>query len=79
VPLSRFFLRSGAGLCLAAQAALGATAVQRIAGRLFVTHTLVYTTSAIPEPSTCAALFGVAALGLTAWRRRGRAASSGKF
>jgi hypothetical protein len=27
--------------------------------------------SAIPEPSTCAALAGLAALGLAAWRRRG--------
>lgn len=31
---------------------------------------LVYTTSAVPEPSTYAALAGLAALGFVAWRRR---------
>lgn len=31
---------------------------------------LSYSTSAIPEPSTYAAIFGSAALGLAAWRRR---------
>lgn len=33
-------------------------------------------TSAIPEPSTYAALFGVAALGLVLWRRRARCVAS---
>jgi hypothetical protein len=35
---------------------------------------LSYPASAIPEPSTYAALFGAAALGLAAWRRRARTA-----
>jgi autotransporter-associated beta strand protein len=39
---------------------------------------LTYTTSAIPEPSTYAALFGASALALAAWRRRPRGSSSAK-
>jgi hypothetical protein len=30
----------------------------------------LYGTAAVPEPSTCAAILGAGALGLTAWRRR---------
>ena len=35
-----------------------------------------YSASAIPEPSTYAAIFGTAALGFAVWRRRRRAAAS---
>jgi autotransporter-associated beta strand protein len=34
------------------------------------TLTLTATASAVPEPSTCAALFGLIALGFCAWRKR---------
>jgi autotransporter-associated beta strand protein len=37
---------------------------------LYTTGTLGVTTSAVPEPSTYAALAGLAALGFVAWRRR---------
>jgi autotransporter-associated beta strand protein len=48
----------------------GTNAADYVFGLSGSTLTLTYGVSAIPEPSTYAALFGALALGLAAWRRR---------
>lgn len=54
----------------------GDTLTFAMAGNSFTFDSTVFTSvSAVPEPSTCAALVGVAALGLVGWRRRSRSAA----
>jgi len=49
---------------------VGPSAWQASAGNVSFDNLTYFSASAIPEPSTYAALLGVSALGLTTWRRR---------
>ncbi|ACB74999.1 PEP-CTERM sorting domain-containing protein [Opitutus terrae] len=54
---------------------VGPSAWQATGGSTYFDN-FTYTTSAVPEPSTYAAIAGAAALGFAAWRRRGRTLKS---
>jgi autotransporter-associated beta strand protein len=50
---------------------------QTLSGASTYTGTISVVTSAVPDPSTCAAILGLGALGFAAWRKRCRAHLAG--